>query len=151
MPTSDIGTAEEDMADPKFIGTERTTQEEASERSGAPVRVAKRLQISIKAEAVENVTQTGKIRTMILPVIYLIERATIDSETAKMIKSQLLLMEFTENASYLFLSVGLLLAIVAFILAIVTRQKKKHQAANDTSRSKEKHTPDNNYESMHSF
>lgn len=81
---------------------------------------SKRLQINVKVEPVDGISQTSGIPSMFFPVLYINETATIDSSTAEKLKSQVLSKFTLVHAIELgVVSLGGLLIIIAFILFIV--------------------------------
>ena len=58
--------------------------------TGISVKSSKRLQINTKVEAVEWISQTSGINTMFFPIMFINETATLDSASAKKLKSEVL-------------------------------------------------------------
>nr|AFK11285.1 mLGP85/LIMP II [Callorhinchus milii] len=88
-------------------------------RTGIPVRIAKRLQLNIHVETVPNIVQTGKIRTMFLPVLFLNESALIDDNSATRLKTKIHEMNILLSVPYIILSIGGLLCLICIILFFV--------------------------------
>ncbi|NP_001279072.1 lysosome membrane protein 2-like [Callorhinchus milii] len=88
-------------------------------KTGIPVRIAKRLQLNIHVETVPNIVQTGKIRTMFLPVLFLNESALIDDNSATRLKTKIHEMNILLSVPYIILSIGGLLCLICIILFFV--------------------------------
>ncbi|XP_078088088.1 lysosome membrane protein 2-like isoform X2 [Mustelus asterias] len=109
---SDIGGMEPNMeAHQTFLDIEPMT--------GIPVRAAKRMQINLHVESVKYIAQTGQMRTMVLPVLFLNENAVIDDKSAAKLKAALYTMNVVTYIPYVFLWIGILLCLISLILACV--------------------------------
>ena len=88
--------------------------------TGISVKVSKRLQMNVKTEHVDLISQTGKIKKMFLPVFYINETATIHKASADKLKSEVL-SKFTivHGIEPGLVLLGALLIIIAFILLII--------------------------------
>lgn len=87
---------------------------------GISLKSSKRLQINVKVEPVDGVSQTTGIQSMFFPVFYINETATIDSTTAEKLKSQVLSKFTLVHAIELGLvSLGGVLIIIALTLFVV--------------------------------
>ena len=88
--------------------------------TGIPVKSSKRLQINVKIEHVDLITQTGKVKKMFFPVFFLNETATIDKASADKLKSEVL-SKFTivHGVELGLVLLGALLMIIAFILLMI--------------------------------
>ncbi|XP_067896194.1 lysosome membrane protein 2-like [Heterodontus francisci] len=95
--------------------------------TGVPVRVAKRMQLNIHLESINYIVQTGKIRTMILPIIYLNENALIDDKSATKLKAALHKMNIVTYIPYVILWIGILLFLTSLILAVVACRHKENK------------------------
>ncbi|XP_038658753.1 lysosome membrane protein 2-like isoform X2 [Scyliorhinus canicula] len=117
---SDIGGMNPNMeAHQTFLDIEPMT--------GIPVRAAKRMQINLHVESVKYILQTGQIRTMILPVLFLNENAIINDKLAAKLKAALSKMNMATYIPYIFLSVGILLCLTSLIMAFVAWRRTENQ------------------------
>lgn len=88
--------------------------------TGISLKSSKRLQINVKVEPVDGISQTTGIQSMFFPVFYINETATIDSTTAEKLKSQVLSKFTLVHAIELGLvSLGGVLIIIALTLFVV--------------------------------
>ena len=88
--------------------------------TGISVKSSKRLQINVKIEHVDLISQTGKIKKMFLPVFYINETATIDKASADKLKSEVLSMfTIVHGVELGLVLLGALLIITALILLII--------------------------------
>uniref|UniRef100_UPI00398E7663 lysosome membrane protein 2-like n=1 Tax=Pristiophorus japonicus TaxID=55135 RepID=UPI00398E7663 len=95
--------------------------------TGIPVRVAKRMQINIHVESVKYIIQTGQIRTMILPVIYLNQNVLIDDKSAAKLKWALRKMNIVIYIPHVILWIGIVLFLTSLFLAIVACRRKENK------------------------
>ncbi|GCB80275.1 hypothetical protein scyTo_0016146, partial [Scyliorhinus torazame] len=87
--------------------------------TGIPVRAAKRMQINLHVESVKYIVQTGQMRTVILPVLFINEKAVIDDKLAAKLKAALCKLNVATYIPYIFLSIGILLCLTSLIMAFV--------------------------------
>ncbi|XP_051870323.1 lysosome membrane protein 2-like [Pristis pectinata] len=95
--------------------------------TGIPVRAAKRMQLNIHIQAVDYIVQTGRIRTMILPVTFLNENAVIDDKSAVKLKWVLHIIKVLVYIPYIILWVGILLFLIFLTLAFVMCRCKENK------------------------
>ncbi|XP_047426322.1 lysosome membrane protein 2c [Mugil cephalus] len=84
--------------------------------TGIVLQAAKRLQINVYLEQMPRFSQTGNVRTVVLPVVYLNESALIDDASAK--KLQMIVMEkdVVENIPFMLIGLGIILGVVFMLL-----------------------------------
>ncbi|XP_072902250.1 lysosome membrane protein 2-like [Hemitrygon akajei] len=95
--------------------------------TGIPIRAAKRMQLNIHIQAVDYVFQTGQIRTMLLPVIFLNENAVIDDKSAVKLKWALHIIKVVFYIPYIILWVGILLFLISLTLIFVMCRCKENK------------------------
>lgn len=97
--------------------------------TGISVKSSKRLQINVKIEHVDLISQTGNIPKMFLPVFYINETATIDKASADKLKSEVLskfvIVHGIELGLVLLGSLLIIIAFILLILRIVHKRKLK--------------------------
>ncbi|XP_032888825.1 lysosome membrane protein 2-like [Amblyraja radiata] len=95
--------------------------------TGFPIRAAKRMQLNLHIEAVDYIVQTGRMRTMILPVIFLNEHAVIDDKSAVELKWALQIMKIVLYIPYIILGAGILFLLISLSLAFVMCSCKENK------------------------
>ncbi|KAM4854344.1 lysosome membrane protein 2 [Thomomys bottae] len=80
--------------------------------TGVILRAAKRLQINIYVQKVSDFIQTGDIRTMVFPVMYLSESVLIDEESARQLKSVINTTVIVTNIPYIVMALGVLFGLI---------------------------------------
>ncbi|KAM9841875.1 lysosome membrane protein 2c [Aulostomus maculatus] len=77
--------------------------------TGVVMQAAKRLQVNIYVEKIPTFSQTGNVRTVVFPVVYLNESVVIDDESVK--KLQLIVTEqnVVENIPFMLIGLGIIL------------------------------------------
>lgn len=99
--------------------------------TGVSVKSSKRLQINVKVEPVDGISQTSGIKTMFFPVMYINETATIDSASAEKLKSEVLskftIVHAIELGLVLLGALLILVATIMLIIRVVHRRKQSRQ------------------------
>ncbi|XP_062907347.1 lysosome membrane protein 2-like [Mobula hypostoma] len=95
--------------------------------TGIPIRAAKRMQLNIHIQAVDYIFQTGRIRTMLLPVVFLNENAVIDDKSAVKLKWALHIIKVVFYIPYIILWVGILLFLISLTLIFVMCRCKENK------------------------
>ena len=87
--------------------------------TGISIKSSKRLQINVKIETVKWISQTSSINNMFFPVLFINETATLDSASAKKLKSEVL-SKFTivHGIELGLVILGALLIVIASIMLI---------------------------------
>ncbi|XP_071321536.1 lysosome membrane protein 2c [Trachinotus anak] len=89
--------------------------------TGIILQAAKRLQINVYMEQIPNFSQTGNVRTMIFPVVYLNESVVIDNESV--VKLQVIAAEQNVVVNIPFMLIGLGIILGGVFMFMMCRQK----------------------------
>ncbi|KAL4004813.1 tudor domain-containing protein 1/4/6/7 [Sarotherodon galilaeus] len=95
--------------------------------TGVVLQAAKRLQINVYVEQIPNFSQTGNVRTVVFPVAYLNESATIDDAAAKKLKGIGVQQNVVENIP--FMLIGLAIIVGGIFMFLVCQQKVPESTA----------------------
>ncbi|XP_076449176.1 lysosome membrane protein 2-like [Babylonia areolata] len=116
------------MADPSIISSvggmhpvpeEHQTAVDVEPWTGQVLQAFKRLQINMYLTKVEDVSITGNIHSVFLPVFWLNESAVVDEKHAKMLHNQLFVpMEIVSVVEKVLMAVGALLVLLAIVATI---------------------------------
>ncbi|XP_069020070.1 lysosome membrane protein 2c [Embiotoca jacksoni] len=84
--------------------------------TGIILQAAKRLQINVHVQRFASFSQTGNVRTVVFPVVYLNESAVIDDTSAK--KMQVIVVEqnVVENIPFMLIGLGIILGGIFMFL-----------------------------------
>lgn len=85
--------------------------------TGIILRAAKRFQINVYVKKLDDFLETGDIRTMVFPVMYLNESVLLDKESASRLKSVINTTLIITNVPYIIMALGVLLGLVFTWLA----------------------------------
>ncbi|PNI82869.1 SCARB2 isoform 6 [Pan troglodytes] len=85
--------------------------------TGIILKAAKRFQINIYVKKLDDFVETGDIRTMVFPVMYLNESVHIDKETASRLKSMINTTLIITNIPYIIMALGVFFGLVFTWLA----------------------------------
>ncbi|PNJ48837.1 SCARB2 isoform 6 [Pongo abelii] len=85
--------------------------------TGIILKAAKRFQINIYVKKLDDFVETGDIRTMVFPVMYLNESVHIDKETASRLKSVINTTLIITNIPYIIMALGVFFGLVFTWLA----------------------------------
>uniref|UniRef100_A0A2K5EF87 Scavenger receptor class B member 2 n=1 Tax=Aotus nancymaae TaxID=37293 RepID=A0A2K5EF87_AOTNA len=85
--------------------------------TGIILKAAKRFQINIYVKKSDDFVETGDIRTMVFPVMYLNESVLIDKETASRLKSVINTTLIITNIPYIIMALGVFFGLVFTWLA----------------------------------
>ncbi|EHB09521.1 Lysosome membrane protein 2 [Heterocephalus glaber] len=85
--------------------------------TGIILRAAKRFQINIYVQKIDDFIETGDIKTMVFPVMYLNESAIIDKETASRLKSVINTTLIVTNIPYIIMALGVFFGLIFTWLA----------------------------------
>uniref|UniRef100_A0A3P9KWZ4 Scavenger receptor class B, member 2c n=1 Tax=Oryzias latipes TaxID=8090 RepID=A0A3P9KWZ4_ORYLA len=89
--------------------------------TGFLLQAAKRLQINVYVEQIETFSQTGNVRTLIFPVVYLNESVLIDDASVQKLHMVVVEKNVLENIPFILIGLGILLGGI-FMIAMC-RQK----------------------------
>ncbi|XP_034048053.1 lysosome membrane protein 2c [Thalassophryne amazonica] len=84
--------------------------------TGILLQAAKRLQINIYVQQVPRFSQTGKVRTVVFPVVYLNESTVIDDASAVKLQAIVSKQNVVENIPFIFIGLGVLLGAIFMIM-----------------------------------
>uniref|UniRef100_A0A452TQF1 Scavenger receptor class B member 2 n=1 Tax=Ursus maritimus TaxID=29073 RepID=A0A452TQF1_URSMA len=85
--------------------------------TGVILRAAKRFQINVYVKKLDDFAETGNIRTMVFPVMYINESVLIDKETASRLKSVINTTSIITNIPYIVMALGVLFGLIFTWLA----------------------------------
>uniref|UniRef100_A0ABI7YNQ6 Scavenger receptor class B member 2 n=1 Tax=Felis catus TaxID=9685 RepID=A0ABI7YNQ6_FELCA len=85
--------------------------------TGIILRAAKRIQINVYVRKFDDFVETGSIRTMVFPVMYINESVLIDKETASQLKSVINTTLIITNIPYIIMALGVLFGLIFTWLA----------------------------------
>ncbi|TNN71357.1 Lysosome membrane protein 2 [Liparis tanakae] len=100
---------------------EHQTMIDINPLTGIIVRAAKRLQINVNVEKIPVFEQTGNVRTVIFPVVYLNESVVIDDSSARKLQKILAQRDVVVNIPFMLIGLGIILGGVFMFL--MCRQK----------------------------
>ncbi|XP_063334730.1 lysosome membrane protein 2c [Pelmatolapia mariae] len=95
--------------------------------TGVVLQAAKRIQINVYVEQIPTFSQTGNVRTVVFPVVYLNESATIDDTAAKKLKAIGVQQNVVENIP--FMLIGLAIIVGGIFMFLVCQQKVPESTA----------------------
>ncbi|XP_028273047.1 lysosome membrane protein 2c [Parambassis ranga] len=84
--------------------------------TGFILQAAKRLQVNVFVEQLSTFSQTGKVPTVVFPVVYLNESVVIDDTSARKLHVIAVEQNVVENIPYMLIGVGLLLGVIFMFL-----------------------------------
>ncbi|XP_010981415.3 lysosome membrane protein 2 [Camelus dromedarius] len=85
--------------------------------TGIILRAAKRFQINVYVKKLDDFIETGNIRTLVFPVMYINESVLIDQETASRLKSVINTTSIIINIPYIVMALGVFFGLVFTWLA----------------------------------
>ncbi|XP_007947226.1 lysosome membrane protein 2 [Orycteropus afer afer] len=85
--------------------------------TGIILRAAKRFQINVYVRKLDDFGETGNIRTLVFPVMYLNESVLIDNETANRLKSVINTTLIITNIPYIIMALGVFFGLIFTRLA----------------------------------
>ncbi|KAG5272035.1 hypothetical protein AALO_G00160930 [Alosa alosa] len=90
--------------------------------TGIVLRAAKRLQVNVLVEKIQIFqSQTGDVRTLVFPVMYLNESVVIDDDSAKKLLAVVAEGNVVINIPFIIIGLGVLLGVV--FMALMCRQR----------------------------
>ncbi|XP_008288226.1 lysosome membrane protein 2c [Stegastes partitus] len=84
--------------------------------TGFVLQAAKRLQVNVYVEKIPTFSQTGNVRTVVFPVVYLNESVVIDDASAEKLHKIVAVKNVVENVPFMFIGLGILLGLVFMFL-----------------------------------
>lgn len=85
--------------------------------TGFILRAAKRFQINVYVKKIDGFSETGNIRTMVFPVMYVNESVVIDKENASRLKSVINTASIVSNVPYIAMALGVFFGLIFTWLA----------------------------------
>uniref|UniRef100_A0A5F5PG43 Scavenger receptor class B member 2 n=2 Tax=Equus TaxID=9789 RepID=A0A5F5PG43_HORSE len=85
--------------------------------TGVILRAAKRFQINVYVRKLDEFSETGNIRTLVFPVMYINESVLIDQETASRLKSVINTALIITNIPYIVMALGVFFGLIFTWLA----------------------------------
>ncbi|KAI5091412.1 lysosome membrane protein 2, partial [Silurus meridionalis] len=117
--------ADEKFADDIFgmrpTKEEHQTAIDINPLTGIVVQAAKRLQVNVYIEKLSAFSQTGDVRTLVYPVMYINESVLIDEESAKKLQGVVTQANVVINVPFIIIGLGILLGVV--FIVIICRQE----------------------------
>ncbi|KAL4617315.1 lysosome membrane protein 2-like [Arapaima gigas] len=89
--------------------------------TGILLRAAKRIQVNVFVEKIPVFSQTGDVRTLVFPVMYLNESVVIDEESAKKVRDVVTKANVIINIPFLLMGAAIIIGLV--FIALMCRQK----------------------------
>uniref|UniRef100_A0A3Q4BZT2 Uncharacterized protein n=1 Tax=Mola mola TaxID=94237 RepID=A0A3Q4BZT2_MOLML len=89
--------------------------------TGSVLQAAKRLQVNVYVKKIPTFRQTGNVRTVILPVVYLNESSLIDDAAAEKLQGIVAKQRVMVNVPFVVIGLGIILG--GFFLFLMCRQK----------------------------
>ncbi|XP_036615403.1 scavenger receptor class B member 1 isoform X2 [Trichosurus vulpecula] len=87
--------------------------------TGIPMNVSVKLQLSLYTKAVSGIGQTGKIKTVVLPLIWFEERGAMEGQTLDVFYNRLVLIpKLIQYVQYVLNALGCLFIVITLILII---------------------------------
>lgn len=99
--------------------------------TGVLVQAVKRMQINVFVETLPEFFQTGNIRTMAYPVMYVNESYVLDRESAEKLKIALLESSLAKAVPFIILALGIICGAVFLAVTYWPRGKKEEQGTVD--------------------
>uniref|UniRef100_A0A3P8WL17 Scavenger receptor class B member 2 n=1 Tax=Cynoglossus semilaevis TaxID=244447 RepID=A0A3P8WL17_CYNSE len=84
--------------------------------TGIILHAAKRLQVNVYVEKIPSFSQTGNVRTVVFPVVYLNESAVIDDTSAITLQAVAVVKNVVENIPFMLIGLGILLGGIFMVL-----------------------------------
>ncbi|KAI9524716.1 hypothetical protein NQZ68_016725 [Dissostichus eleginoides] len=84
--------------------------------TGIIIQAAKRLQINVFVEKVSIFSQTGNVRTVILPVVYLNESVVIDDASAAKLRKIIVEQDAVENIPFMLIGIAIIMGGIFMFL-----------------------------------
>ncbi|XP_047228869.1 lysosome membrane protein 2c isoform X1 [Girardinichthys multiradiatus] len=118
------------QADEKFVQDvfgmrpkkeEHETAIDINPLTGIILQAAKRLQVNVYVEKIPDFSETGNVRTVVFPVMYLNESVLIDDGSAKKLQMIVVEKNVVENIPFMLIGVGIILG--GIFMFLMCRQK----------------------------
>ncbi|XP_037607909.1 lysosome membrane protein 2c [Sebastes umbrosus] len=84
--------------------------------TGIILQAAKRLQINVNVEKIDTFSQTGNVRTVVFPVVYLNESVVIDDASAAKLQKIAVMKNVVENIPFMLIGLGIIVGVIFMFL-----------------------------------
>ncbi|KAM9450699.1 lysosome membrane protein 2c [Clarias gariepinus] len=84
--------------------------------TGLVVQAAKRLQVNVFIEKISAFSQTGDVKTLVYPVMYINESVLIDEDSAKKLRAVDTQADVVINVPFFIIGIGIILGVVFIVL-----------------------------------
>ncbi|XP_036384450.1 lysosome membrane protein 2c [Megalops cyprinoides] len=84
--------------------------------TGILMRAAKRLQVNVFVEKIPIFSQTGNVKTLVFPVMYLNESVVVDEDSAKKLQAVVTMGNVVVNIPFIMIGLGILMGVVFMVL-----------------------------------
>ncbi|KAK5851936.1 hypothetical protein PBY51_023449 [Eleginops maclovinus] len=84
--------------------------------TGVIIQAAKRLQVNVYVEEISSFSQTGNVRTVILPVVYLNESVVIDDASAAKLRKIIVTQNVVVNIPFMLLGIAIIMGGIFMFL-----------------------------------
>ncbi|XP_030623082.1 lysosome membrane protein 2c isoform X2 [Chanos chanos] len=84
--------------------------------TGIVIRAAKRLQVNVYLEKITAFSQTGDIKTLVYPIMFLNESVVIDEDSAKKLRAVVDMGNVVINIPFIVIGLGILMGVVFLVL-----------------------------------
>ncbi|XP_067340664.1 lysosome membrane protein 2c isoform X5 [Channa argus] len=98
--------------------------------TGFILQAAKRLQVNVYVEKISTFSQTGNVRTVVFPVVYLNESVVIDDTSATKLKVIVVEHNVLVNIPFMLIGAGIILGII-FMFLICQKKPPESTAADE--------------------
>lgn len=99
--------------------------------TGILVKAAKRLQVNVHIQKIAAFSETGNVRTLIFPVMYINENVLIDDGSARKLKAVMLLSKLLTAVPFVILAFGILLGIIFIAMAYTQHRRPQEEGTSD--------------------
>ncbi|XP_048338675.1 lysosome membrane protein 2 [Sphaerodactylus townsendi] len=99
--------------------------------TGILVRACKRLQVNIYVRSFQDFIQTGSIKTLVFPVLYLNESVLLDDDSAEKLKAAMFESSLLTSIPYVIMVLGVVFGIVFVVLVCRPLRPKEEGSADE--------------------
>uniref|UniRef100_H3C430 Scavenger receptor class B, member 2c n=1 Tax=Tetraodon nigroviridis TaxID=99883 RepID=H3C430_TETNG len=100
--------------------------------TGVVLQAAKRLQINVHVEKIPHYSQTGNVRTLVFPVVYLNESALIQDAAARKLRAVVTVQQVVVQVPFMLMGLGFLLGLV-FTVLVCRHRTPQHTPPESTA------------------
>nr|XP_060635358.1 lysosome membrane protein 2 isoform X1 [Anolis sagrei ordinatus] len=99
--------------------------------SGVLVRAAKRMQVNVHIQKLPDFLQTGNIRTLFFPVLYINESVVLDRASAAKLRAALFESSVVTNIPFIIMVLGVVFGVVFVVLACKPSQAREEGSVDE--------------------